>query len=50
MVGDKGPYKTVASIGLNPTYDDVDEKIVEPHLIHDFEEDFYGKDRPRVIS
>jgi hypothetical protein len=25
MVGDSGPYKTVASIGLNPTYGDISE-------------------------
>jgi riboflavin kinase len=44
MVGTRGPFKAVASVGFNPTYDDVKEKVVEPHLIHDFgDEDFYGE-------
>jgi riboflavin kinase len=42
MVDGKGPFKTVASVGFNPQYTDVKEKVVEPHLIHNFDEDFYG--------
>jgi riboflavin kinase len=42
MVDGRGPFKTVASIGFNPQYTDVEEKVVEPHLIHKFDEDFYG--------
>ena len=42
MVGNEGPFKTVASIRLNPTYDDVKEKIVEPHIINKFDKDLYG--------
>eukprot|EP00924_Labyrinthula_sp_SR-Ha-C_P008650 snap_masked-scaffold_37-processed-gene-2.51-mRNA-1 protein AED:0.39 eAED:0.39 QI:0/-1/0/1/-1/1/1/0/150 len=35
-------YKTVASIGWNPTFENK-VKTVEPHLIHNFTRDFYGK-------
>ena len=34
-------YKTVVSIGWNPYFDNK-EKTVEPHLLHEFAEDFYG--------
>ena len=38
------PYKACVSVGWNPTFDDVKEKTVEPHLLHDFGgDDFYGE-------
>ncbi|CAI5734078.1 unnamed protein product [Hyaloperonospora brassicae] len=40
-VDGKGPYKAVASIGWNPYFKN-EEKTVEPHLLHKFDEDFYG--------
>eukprot|EP00968_Pinguiococcus_pyrenoidosus_P024787 scaffold5067_cov245-Pinguiococcus_pyrenoidosus.AAC.5 len=36
-------YKAAISIGWNPQFGN-DEKTVEPHLLHDFPEDFYGQD------
>ncbi|XP_068711014.1 riboflavin kinase-like isoform X1 [Montipora foliosa] len=39
---DKGPvYKMVMSIGWNPYYKNT-KKSMETHIIHTFEEDFYG--------
>jgi riboflavin kinase len=35
-------YKMVTSIGWNPHFQ-LEKKTVEPHLIHPFEQDFYGK-------
>ena len=35
-------YKTATSIGWNPQFDNK-EKTVEPHIIHEFPEDFYGE-------
>ncbi|CAN0023890.1 unnamed protein product, partial [Ascophyllum nodosum] len=35
-------YKAVVSIGWNPYFDN-SEKTVEPHLLHKFDEDFYGE-------
>nr|CCA22738.1 riboflavin kinase putative [Albugo laibachii Nc14] len=40
-VNGHGPYKAVASIGWNPYFKN-EVKTVEPHLLHHFEEDFYG--------
>lgn len=40
-VDGQGPYKAVTSIGWNPYFDNK-EKTVEPHLLHDFDADFYG--------
>ncbi|XP_051149048.1 bifunctional riboflavin kinase/FMN phosphatase-like isoform X2 [Andrographis paniculata] len=39
----KGVYKMVMSIGWNPYFNNT-EKTIEPWLLHDFKEDFYGKD------
>mmetsp|Transcript_41751 Transcript_41751/g.68518 ORF Transcript_41751/g.68518 Transcript_41751/m.68518 type:complete len:188 (-) Transcript_41751:290-853(-) len=36
-------YKSAISVGWNPCFDDVKEKTVEPHLIHEFKDDFYGQ-------
>eukprot|EP00944_MAST-04C_sp_MAST-4C-sp1_P010223 g10223.t1 len=35
------PYKTVVSIGWNPYFKNK-EKTIEPYIMHDFVEDFYG--------
>jgi len=54
----RGVYKMVMSIGWNPYFDNT-EKTVEPWLLHDFGEDFYGEElrlaivgyiRPEVIE
>jgi len=34
-------FKAVTSIGWNPYFDNK-EKTVEPHIMHEFQEDFYG--------
>jgi FAD synthase len=34
-------FKAVTSIGWNPYFDNK-EKTVEPHIMHEFKEDFYG--------
>eukprot|EP01043_Picozoa_sp_COSAG02_P021391 COSAG02_NODE_1085_length_14692_cov_4.244775_7_plen_78_part_00 len=39
-------YKAAVSIGWNPTYTGeqaVKQKMIEPYLLHEFEEDFYGQ-------
>lgn len=38
----------VASIGYNPYFKDVQKKTIEPHLIHEFDRDFYGE-RLKII-
>ncbi|CAN0149589.1 unnamed protein product [Scytosiphon promiscuus] len=35
-------YPAVISVGWNPYFDNK-AKTVEPHLLHDFDEDFYGQ-------
>ena len=37
-----GVFKTVASIGWNPYFKN-EKKTVEPHLIHEFKDDFYDQ-------
>ncbi|URE03111.1 Flavokinase [Musa troglodytarum] len=39
----RGIYKMVMSIGWNPYFDNT-EKTIEPWLLHDFGEDFYGEE------
>eukprot|EP00658_Telonema_sp_P-2_P032736 TRINITY_DN24162_c0_g1_i2.p1 TRINITY_DN24162_c0_g1~~TRINITY_DN24162_c0_g1_i2.p1 ORF type:complete len:265 (+),score=84.57 TRINITY_DN24162_c0_g1_i2:191-985(+) len=39
---DAGVYKVAMSVGWNPTFDDLKTKTVEPWILHDYEEDFYG--------
>ncbi|PSS10292.1 Riboflavin kinase [Actinidia chinensis var. chinensis] len=39
----RGIYKFVMSIGWNPYFNNA-EKTIEPWLLHDFEEDFYGEE------
>ncbi|KAI4318706.1 hypothetical protein MLD38_032381 [Melastoma candidum] len=43
-----GVYKMVMSIGWNPYFNNKD-KTIEPRLLHDFEEDFYGEELHLVI-
>ncbi|KAF8409353.1 hypothetical protein HHK36_005428 [Tetracentron sinense] len=38
----RGVYKMVMSIGWNPFFNNT-EKTIEPWLLHDFDEDFYGE-------
>ncbi|DBA03340.1 TPA: hypothetical protein N0F65_004617 [Lagenidium giganteum] len=53
-VDGQGPYKAVASIGWNPYFKnkglDEQEKTVEPHLLHKFDNDFYGSQLKFLIS
>ncbi|XP_068661909.1 bifunctional riboflavin kinase/FMN phosphatase isoform X2 [Aristolochia californica] len=44
----RGIYKMVMSVGWNPYYNNV-QKTIEPWLLHEFEEDFYGEDLRLVI-
>ncbi|XP_058101401.1 bifunctional riboflavin kinase/FMN phosphatase [Magnolia sinica] len=39
----RGIFKMVMSIGWNPYFDNT-EKTIEPWLLHDFNEDFYGEE------
>ncbi|KAA0152903.1 hypothetical protein FNF29_03427 [Cafeteria roenbergensis] len=45
----KGPFKMVMSVGWNPYYKN-SKKTIEPHLLHTFEEDFYGEDLRLVVT
>ncbi|KAF6167635.1 hypothetical protein GIB67_031218 [Kingdonia uniflora] len=42
-LSDRGVYKMVMSIGWNPYFNN-SEKTIEPWLLHDFDEDFYGEE------
>lgn len=44
----RGIYKMVMSIGWNPYFDNK-EKTIEPWLLHEFNEDFYGEELRVVI-
>ncbi|XP_058807321.1 riboflavin kinase isoform X2 [Phymastichus coffea] len=44
----KAIYKMVMSIGWNPFYNN-DKKSMEIHLLHKFEEDFYGKELKVIV-
>ncbi|KAK6264800.1 hypothetical protein SCA6_020234 [Theobroma cacao] len=44
----RGVYKMVMSIGWNPYFNNA-EKTVEPWLLHEFNEDFYGEELHLVI-
>lgn len=44
----RGIYKMVMSIGWNPYFDNT-EKTIEPWLLHEFNEDFYGEELRLVI-
>lgn len=43
-----GVYKMVMSIGWNPFFNN-SEKTIEPWLLHDFDEDFYGEELRLVV-
>jgi FAD synthase len=43
-----GVYKMVMNIGWSPYFDNA-EKTVEPWLLHDFAEDFYGVELRLVV-
>ncbi|BBM97400.1 riboflavin kinase / FMN hydrolase [Marchantia polymorpha subsp. ruderalis] len=47
-LADRGVYKMVMSVGWNPYFDNA-EKTVEPWLLHDFPEDFYGEELRLVV-
>ncbi|GER27191.1 riboflavin kinase [Striga asiatica] len=47
-LSEHGIYKMVMSIGWNPYFNN-SEKTIEPWLLHDFDEDFYGEDLRLVI-
>ncbi|KAL1829744.1 hypothetical protein DCAR_0209113 [Daucus carota subsp. sativus] len=42
-LSERGIYKMVMSIGWNPYFSNT-EKAIEPWLLHDFDEDFYGEE------
>ncbi|MCL7048333.1 hypothetical protein MKW94_007225 [Papaver nudicaule] len=42
-LSNRGVYKMVMSIGWNPYFNNT-EKTIEPWLLHDFDEDFYGEE------
>lgn len=44
----RGVFKMVMSIGWNPYFNNT-EKTIEPWLLHEFEEDFYGEELNLVI-
>ncbi|CAM6109053.1 unnamed protein product [Calypogeia fissa] len=47
-LADRGVYKMVMSVGYNPYFENA-EKTVEPWLLHDFPEDFYGEELRLVV-
>ncbi|KAG0503897.1 hypothetical protein HPP92_003969 [Vanilla planifolia] len=44
----RGIYKMVMSIGWNPYFNNT-EKTIEPWLLHEFEDDFYGEELRLVV-
>mmetsp|Transcript_14925 Transcript_14925/g.26158 ORF Transcript_14925/g.26158 Transcript_14925/m.26158 type:complete len:186 (+) Transcript_14925:56-613(+) len=46
---DRGVYKAAMSVGWNPTFTDVKAKTVEPWILHDYAEDFYGSELRLVV-
>jgi len=47
--GDNGIYKCVASVGYNPHFGDLSRKTVEPWIMHEYKDDFYGSNLRVVI-
>ncbi|XP_024537122.1 bifunctional riboflavin kinase/FMN phosphatase isoform X1 [Selaginella moellendorffii] len=47
-LSDKGVFKMVMSVGWNPYFDNA-EKTVEPWLLHEFPEDFYGEELRLIV-
>lgn len=46
--GDSGVYEMVMSVGWNPYYKNT-VRSAEVHIIHEFEQDFYGKDLKIIV-
>lgn len=46
---DSGIYKCVASVGYNPHFGDLSQKTIEPWILHDFAEDFYGSELKLIM-
>lgn len=47
-LSNRGVFKMVMSVGWNPYFDN-SEKTVEPWLLHEFPEDFYGEELRLVV-
>lgn len=47
-LSNQGVFKMVMSVGWNPYFDNA-EKTVEPWLLHDFPEDFYGEELRLIV-
>eukprot|EP00250_Pteridium_aquilinum_P020769 c2493_g1_i1 orf=116-1414(+) len=47
-LSNRGVFKMVMSVGWNPYFDNT-EKTVEPWLLHEFPEDFYGEELRLVV-
>ncbi|XP_021726341.1 bifunctional riboflavin kinase/FMN phosphatase-like [Chenopodium quinoa] len=47
-VSKRGIYKMVMSIGWNPYFNNP-EKTIEPWLLHEFEDDFYGEELRLIV-
>lgn len=43
------PFNVVASLCRNPFYKN-ERKTVEPHLLHEFKEDFYGQELRLAVT
>lgn len=48
-LSNRGIFKMVMSIGWNPYFNN-DEKTIEPWLLHNFNEDFYGEELHLIIT
>lgn len=46
---DRQVQKMVMSLGWNPQFDDIDEKVAEPYIIHTFADTFYGQQLSLLI-
>lgn len=47
-LSNRGVFKMVMSVGWNPYFDNA-EKTVEPWLLHEFPEDFYGEELRLIV-
>ncbi|KAG6547509.1 hypothetical protein Mapa_010957 [Marchantia paleacea] len=47
-LANRGIYKMVMSVGWNPYFDNA-EKTVEPWLLHEFPDDFYGEELRLIV-
>lgn len=46
---DEGVYKTAMSVGWNPHFEDSKVKTIEAWILHDYAEDFHGKELRVII-